>query len=123
MKTLLSVTAILEAVTGLALLAVPSRVVAVLLGASLDSPGGQLVAQIAGAALLSLALACWWSRHGDGAPTMLRTMILYNGVVAALLVYGNLILALSGIGLWPAVFAHVGLGSWCVAAYRKKYSS
>ena len=120
MKTLLSVTAVLEAATGLALMAAPGSVVVVLLGAPLNSASGQLVAQVAGAAMLSLALACWLSRHGDGAPAFLKAMILYNAVVAVLLVYGNLILGLSGIGLWPAVFVHVGLGSWCVAASRRK---
>jgi len=116
MKTLLSVTAILEAVTGLTLIAAPGRVATVLLGASLNSPGSQLVAQIAGAAMLSLALACWLSRQGDGTPAILKAMVLYNAVVAVLLVYGNLVLALSGMGLWPVVFVHIGLGSWCVAA-------
>ena len=53
MKTLLIVTALLEAVTGLALSLSPALPVSLLLGAVLDTPGGLTVARVAGAALLS----------------------------------------------------------------------
>ena len=63
MKTLLSVTAVLEAMTGLALMARPAEPVAVLLGSTLETPTAMTIGRIAGAALLSLGVACWLARN------------------------------------------------------------
>ena len=65
MKNLLVVMALLETVTGVALTASPAPPVALLVGTSLDTTGGLLVARVAGAALLALGLACWLARD-DG---------------------------------------------------------
>jgi hypothetical protein len=65
MKSLLVTTAVVEATTGIALLAVPAIVVSLLLGASLDAAGGIAISRVTGAAMLSLGLACWFARH-DG---------------------------------------------------------
>jgi len=81
MKTRLSITAILEGATGLALI-VPGGVATVLLRASLDSACSQVGAQIAGTALLSLALVRWLSPQGNGASAILKAMVLYNAVVS-----------------------------------------
>ena len=113
--------ALLEAATGLALMAAPSLVVSLLLGATLDTPGGLRVAQVAGAALLSLGLACWLARDDGGSMAgraIVAAMLLYNFVIVALLAYSGLALSMAGIGLWPAVGAHAALGSWCAARVR-----
>ncbi len=121
MKKLLVVTALLETVTGLALMASPAPVVSVLAGAALDAPGGPLVARVAGAALLALGLACWLAR-ADGpsqaARGIVAAMLLYNAAVAAVLVYAGIGLKLSAIGLWPAVVLHGALACWCVVCLR-----
>ena len=62
MRRLLVVTALLEGATGLALVALPSRLVALLLGSSLDAPAAVTVARVAGVALIALALTCWLAR-------------------------------------------------------------
>ena len=58
MKWVLTVAAVLEAATGLALLIVPSFVGLVLLGEELFGPAIQ-VARVCGIALIALAVACW----------------------------------------------------------------
>ena len=59
MKTLLTITAALEAGTGVALAVTPSAVVLALLGSPLDSPVGLVIGRVLGAALFSLGAACW----------------------------------------------------------------
>ncbi len=123
MKVLLVVTAASEAVTGLALLLLPSMVVSLLLGATLDTPSGLVVARVAGAALLALGTACWLARNdlqSRAAKGLIAALLLYNAAAVTVIVYAALGLALSGIGLWPAVVLHVALAVWCVACLRMK---
>lgn len=126
MKNLLIATAGIEAATGLALLVLPSLVVSLLLGASLDAPSALVVARVAGVALLSLSVACWlarndeWSRSAAGVVT---AMLLYNVAIASVLAYAGTGLNLSGIGLWPAVVLHAALAAWCIACLRKQRGS
>jgi hypothetical protein len=117
-KQLLVVTAAAEAATGLALAILPDLTVSLLLGAPLDSPGGLVVARVAGAALLSLGVACWLARNDALSGTargLIAAMLLYNAGAAAVLIYAGMVLGLSGIGLWPAVLLHAALAVWCLA--------
>jgi hypothetical protein len=60
-KTLLVVTATVEATVGIALLGAPALLASILLGAPPDTVPGLIVARLAGAALLSLGAACWFA--------------------------------------------------------------
>jgi hypothetical protein len=117
MRLLLKVTALLEAATGLGLVAMPSVVVRLLLGAPLDSSAATMLGRVAGVALLTLAVACWLARddtHSPAARGLVAAMFLYNVAVAALLVFAGVGLGLRGIALWPAVILHAAMAVWCV---------
>jgi hypothetical protein len=118
MKTLLAITAVLEAATGLALLASPPLVAGILLGASLDAPAAVVVGRVAGAALLALGAACWLARD-DGpsraARGLVAAMLLYNIAAVVVLAYAGAGLAPGTIFLWLAVVLHAALAVWCVA--------
>jgi hypothetical protein len=121
MKTLLSVTALLEAATGFALAASPSLVVSLLIGSPLDTRSGSLVGRLAGVALLTLGLVCWLARNGQQSSVTtgpVAAMLFYNVAVATLLAYARLGLGLFGIGLWPTVALHAALALWCIACLR-----
>jgi len=123
MKTLLIVTAGIEAATGLALLGLLSLVVSLLLGGSLDTSAALVVARVGGAALLSIGVACWLARNDQqsrAATGLIAALLLYNIAAVAVLVYAGIGLGLSGIGLWPAVILHAALAVWCVACLRNQ---
>ncbi|HQR11302.1 MAG TPA: hypothetical protein PLW68_08235 [Casimicrobiaceae bacterium] len=99
MKTALILAAAGEAVTGAALLVVPSMVGRLLLGEEL---GGAAipVARVAGIALIALGIACWPGKALIG-------MLTYSAAVTLYLAYIGLAHGLTGILLWPAVVVHV----------------
>jgi undecaprenyl pyrophosphate phosphatase UppP len=117
-KLLLSVTGVIEAATGLALLLAPALLLELLLGAEPDTPLGMTVARIAGAAVFALAVACWLTRDdvvGKAAKALVTAMLFYNFAVVAILVIQWLRHGISGIAFWPVVAAHIALGVWCLA--------
>ena len=123
MKSLFMLMAAMEVAIGLALLGSPTLPVSLLLGVSLDTAGSLMVARVAGAALLSLGVACWLARDDGQSRAMrglLAAMLLYNVAAAALLVYAGLGLALAGVGLWPTVVLHAALAVWCIAFLRPR---
>jgi hypothetical protein len=116
MKKLLSITAIIEAATGLGLLAAPSVLAQTLLGGPLEGPVALSVARVGGAGLLALGVACWLSRNEGRA--LVVAMLFYNVAAVAILAYAALGLALSAIGLWPAIGLHTALAIWCAATLK-----
>ena len=106
MKHLLTLTAIIEAATGLALIAVPSVVVRLLLGGKISGAGIPL-GRVAGFGLLSLGMACWPRRDpaGNTAPA-LRAMLTYNSLATLYLLFLGIDGEWAGPLLWPAVALH-----------------
>jgi hypothetical protein len=96
-----------------------------LLGSPLDTPSAPTVARLAGAALLSLGLACWLARRDTSraAKGLVSAMVLYNlGAVLILGATGIRSPQPVGIALWPAVVLHAGMTVWCFTALRKETS-
>lgn len=120
MKTLHTVTAIIEAGAGLALGCFPSAVVWLLLGSTLDSPAAVVLGRLTGAALLALGVACWFARGdapGRAARGLIAAMAVYNLGAVGLFVFASSGLGLRGIALWPAVVLHTMMGVWCIACW------
>ena len=121
MKKLLALAAVVEAATGLALIAVPGIVVRLLLGAEISGASMPL-GRVAGAALLALGVACWLARDDTQSRTergLVVAMLTYNTVVTAVLAFAGIGLGLYGVVLWPAVALHAAMAVWCVACLRR----
>ena len=123
MKRLLVVTAVLEAGIGIGLLAVPTVVAQVLLGATLDAPAALTVARVAGAALLALAVVCWLAASDTqscAARGVVCGMVIYNLGAAVILGAAGIQSQRTGIGLWPAVILHAAMTVWCLTSLLRK---
>jgi hypothetical protein len=118
MKRLLKLTAIIEALTGLGLMVVPSVVVQLLLGSPLDTSAAETLGRVAGAALLALGVACWLARNDTYSRTargLVAAILLYNFATVVVLTFAGIGFGLHGIALWPAVVLHAAMAVWCVA--------
>jgi hypothetical protein len=117
MKKALSVAAVAEAVTGLALVTAPSLVGQLLLGESLTGVAVP-VGRVAGIALIALGIVCW-----PGPP--LIGMLAYSAAVTLYLAYLGFADGLIGVLLWPAVAVHALLAillarAWLVSGATDK---
>ena len=124
MKRLLTLTAIIEAATGLGLIAVPAVVVRLLLGAEISGASISL-GRVAGVALLALGVACWFASYdvqNRAARGLASAMTLYNLGVILILGAAGLQSQPVGIALWPAVILHAAMSVWCVAGLRGNFS-
>jgi hypothetical protein len=109
----LTITAIAEALTGLALLFAPSLVVELLLGTQATGIATP-IARFAGIALIGLGVACW-----PGPP--IAGMATYGMLVTLYLAYFGFTAPNYGILLWPAVALHAILATlliWLIAKPR-----
>jgi len=121
MKRFLTLTAIIEAATGLALIAVPAIIVRLLLGTEISGASIPL-GRVAGAALLALGVACWLARDDRQSRTargLVVAMLMYNIVATAVLAFAGIGLGFRGVALWPAVVLHAAMAVWCVACLRR----
>ena len=125
MKAFLRTTAVIEITVGLALLLLPEVLASILVGAPLGTFTGVLVARLAGAALLSLGVACFL---GSGAVLTRTTwgiavgMLIYNIAASGLLLSARYGAGMRCVGLLPAAVLHALLGIWCVACLRSIFS-
>jgi hypothetical protein len=125
MRTLHTVTAVLELGAGLALLCFPAATVTLLIGGSLGSPAALTVARIGAAGLLALGVACWCAR-GDArslaARGLVTALVVYNLGAVVILAAAGIWSRQVGIALWPAVILHAAMTVWCLTSLLKKSS-
>jgi hypothetical protein len=105
--TLSKLSAAIEMVTGVLLIASPSLVSRVLLSASL-SEAGVAVGRLCGVGLLSLGLACWPNRNGTTAQAT-RALFAYNLMAAFYLGCLRVGAGFVSYLLWPACALHAVL--------------
>src|SRR5947209_18814393 len=113
MSRLLKLTAIIEAATGLALIAVPAIVVRLLLGAEISGASIPL-GRLAGAALLALGVACWLASddtQGRAARGLIVAMLIYNVVSTAVLSFAGFGLELHGVAVVACWFVLAAVGA------------
>ena len=120
-KLFLSVTALVEATTGLGLLILPAVLFVVLLGLNPATADAIFVGRLAGAALVAIGIASWMARVDEQTPAhrgLLTGILVYNAVATLLLAYAGAVLKMNGVLLWPAVGLHAVLAVWCFSCLR-----
>ena len=123
MKRLLTLTAIIEVPTGLALLCGPSATVALLLGSGLGTSAAVTLARVAGTALLALGVACWLAQHDAqscAARGLVSAMVLYNLGTVLILGAAGIRSQPVGVALWPAVILHSAMTVWCITSLLRE---
>jgi hypothetical protein len=98
----LTIAAVLEVATGVALLIVPSLVGRLLFGAEFTGVANP-AARVLGIALIALGMGCW------PGSTALCGMLTYGALVTLYLAYLGVIGEWAGTLLWPAVVLHAVL--------------
>jgi hypothetical protein len=120
MNRLLTLAAVIETATGLALMAMPSVVVRLLLGGEVSGASIPL-GRVAGFALLALGMACWPGRDTTGKITpAFLAMLSYNSLTAFYLLCVGIGREWVGPLLWPAVVLHAAMTVWLVTCFRRR---
>ncbi len=120
-KHLLIVSAAIEISAGVGLLVLPSTMVWLLLGSTLETPASVALGRVTGAALLSLGTACWLARQmGKATGGLVVAMLLYNSAVGTILAVAGGGSDLVSIALWPVVVVHGAMAVWCAICVRGK---
>ncbi len=111
MNRVLTLAAVAETMTGIALLMVPSLVALLLLGEGLTGVAVE-VARVTGVALIGLGLACW-----PGPP--LLGILTYSAGITLYLAYVGIVDSFAGVLLWPVVGLHLIMTAFLIQAQPK----
>lgn len=120
MRTLLTLTAVIEMGAGMALMCCPSTTVELLLRSGLDTSAAVTVGRVAATALFALGVACWLARHDAQSGTargLVSAMALYNLGAVVILGAAGVRSQPAGAALWPAVVLHTVMTAWCIRAF------
>ncbi|MNI99595.1 hypothetical protein D3C73_1587100 [compost metagenome] len=75
---------------------------------------------------MAIGLACCFEGAGRrvGSPKgLLVALLVYNAIVALVLIHGALYRGVHGPLLWPVIVVHVAFGIWCMASFRSEDGS
>ena len=117
---LFTATAIIEVLTGIALILLPTIVVQLLLGSTISTETEFTICRVGGSAILALGIACWLARNDNksGASNALTAgMLLYNIFVFATLAYSAFI-SKTTPALIVALIIHGALGTACLFSVK-----
>ena len=123
-KLLFNVSAIAEALVGIALLFAPAYVIGLLLGDGLSLTGAA-VARVLGIGLFSLGISAWETARQKTHHAPRVGICIYNAGIAALLSILGTLGGMNGILLWPAAVLHALIGAimlWVILAPSRKSS-
>ena len=121
-KLLFNVSAIVEALVGIALLFAPAYVIGLLLGDGL-SLTGVAVSRVLGIGLISLGISAWETASQKTYHAPRVGICIYNVGVAGLLSILGTLGGMNGILLWPAAVVHALIGAmmlWVILAPSRK---
>jgi hypothetical protein len=119
-KNFLLLTAIVEGITGLVLLVTPQFIVPLLLSTPLEETGGIISARIAGIAIISLVINCWYSKTGKCTNAVLYSLLFYNLAVTTIFLFAKIEYNLNTALLWIVASAHVVLAIWGLRLLKMK---
>ncbi len=117
-KFLFNTSAIIEVLTGFALLVAPLFVIGLLLGDGLG-PIGIAVTRVLGIGLLSVGVAGWESQGQDSRLAPRAGLCIYNVGAALVFVILGAYHGMNGVLLWPAAILHTMIGAlmlWVILA-------
>jgi hypothetical protein len=123
-KLLFNVSAIVEALVGIALLFAPAFAIGLLLGDGLSLTGAA-VSRVLGIGLISLGISAWETARQKTHHAPRVGICTYNAGVAALLSILGTLGGMNGILLWPAAVLHALIGAmmlWVILAPSRKSS-
>src|SRR5258708_39853994 len=105
MKIFLTYSSIAEAFMGILFILFPSWVVLLLFGSSLSGKAGMIFSMMAGVTIFVMALICWLLRNDSNRIIAVKTLLFYNILFTAVLIYGA-VHGLTGPVLWPIIGFH-----------------
>ncbi len=117
-KFLFNTSAIIEVLTGFALLVAPLFVIGLLLGDGLG-PIGIAVTRVLGIGLISVGVADWESQGQDSRLAPRAGLCIYNLGAALVFVILGAYDGMNGVRLWPAAILHTMIGAlmlWVILA-------
>jgi hypothetical protein len=123
-KLLFNVSAIVEALVGIALLFAPAFAIGLLLGDGLSLIGAA-VSRVLGIGLISLGISAWETASQKAYHAPRVGICIYNVGVAGLLSILGTLGGMNGILLWPAAVLHALIGAmmpWVILAPSRKSS-
>jgi hypothetical protein len=117
MKSLLTLTAAIETMTGLMMIAFPAFITNLLLGSSSDTLPATTITRIAAVAILAIGIVSWLARFDNqslASRGLVTALIFYNAGVLIVLACTGTALGFFCPGLWLVVIVHALMTGWCM---------